>query len=217
MNFTNAFAKEHIASYLTEDNARLSMPFLLFAAFLTPIMLPNLFFKSTQKRQFREHKTVFYQVSKESENPFMDEPTSISIYDPDTQEHFSVNDIYDNASYEDMCEILDDITQGMKVVNLVSYDHDMKSSCFKCVMGDYIDNKDDVTYRFMDLKQMFYLVRPMVGDIDYERVKEYYKVPDLECEPLEYCAICAQIVQDHDAPTENEHEKLDVIYEQLVM
>lgn len=185
-------------------------PFIYAATMAAPIIFPSLFWK----KKHAGMKTLFYNVSRESENPYIDEPTSISIYDPDTQHHFKVHDIYEDECYEELCKLLTVVAGANELVYLATYDCEMKSVRFKSIMEEYLENSGK-QYRFLDIKKSFYLVRPLISKISYMEMKEYYKVPRLDCKPLEYCAIFDQIMQDFDVNIDNDVEKMNLIYNHI--
>lgn len=188
-------------------------PFLFGFILTIPFLMPKLFFKSKKPTK---GKVLFYQIIKESENPYIEEPTGISIYDPDSQELFYAADIYDSQHYDDLCHLLNDITKDKKIVYFVTLDTNMQMTCLKSLMGEYFDNNSTIKeYRFLDIKQMFYMLSPLVSKISFDEIKDYYKVPELDCEPLEYCAIFDQIIQVHDVKIEEYWEKVETLWEQL--
>jgi hypothetical protein len=188
-------------------------PFLFGFILTLPFLMPKLLFKSKKQTN---GKVLFYHIAKESENPYIDEPTTISIYDQDTQEYYCLGDIYENEYYNELCNLLNKRTKNNKVVYLVTFDTNMQSMCLKSLLGEYFDNNSTVKeYKFLDIKQMFYMISPLVGKISFDEMKDYYKVPELDCEPLEYCAIFDQIIQDHDVKLDDYWEKVETLWEQL--
>lgn len=188
-------------------------PFLFGFMLTLPWLMPKLFFKTKRSKQ---GKVLFYHITKESENPYIEEPTSMSIYDPDSQELFCVGDIHDNQYYSDLCDLLDERTKDKAMIYLVTLNANMQTDCLKSLLGEYFDtNGLTKEFRFLDIKQMFYSVSPLVNKISFDDMKDYYKVPELDCEPLEYCAVFEQIIQDHDVRIEDYWEKIDALWQQL--
>lgn len=186
-------------------------PYVCAAVISLPILFPKVFWKDTEDNNI---KLIFYNVVKSNANPYFEEPTSISVYDPDSQKYFVVDNVYDDESYEEFCNILLDMTKGYAHTYFVSYDIEYKEMCFKTIFEDFIDS-NSIKARFMDIKQLFYSQHQSVDKILYDGLLEYYKVPKLNCKSIEYCVIFDQLLQDYDVNIKDNMSKLHILYNQL--
>jgi hypothetical protein len=189
-------------------------PFIYGIIIITTILYPIIPKILWGARNDKNIKVLFYNLTRESENPYMDEPTSISIYDPDTQVLFSVEDVYDDDSYEELVNILNDLSKQYTKVFFVTYDVENKDVCFKLILQDVLEDMPFKTY-CIDLKRLFYAQHPYVAKITYKDILEYYRVPRLECKPIEYSAVFEQLILDYDINIRKDITRLDSIYKIL--
>jgi hypothetical protein len=187
-----------------------AIPLIFITTILAPIVFPRLFWKKTDEKI----KVVFYNIVKKSENPYIDEPTSISLYDPDDQLFFRVDDIYNNESYEELTVLLNRLCKTYDKLYLVTYDIENKEHSFKLITEEILENAD-ICIRFLDLKVLFYSMHPLIPKIIYGDVLEYYRIPKLDCKVVEYCALFEQLVQDYDIDIKNDMFKINNIYKQV--
>lgn len=181
--------------------------FAYIVAILLPFIMPNVFFKSRHDKV----KLIFYNVVRSGDNPFPNEPTSISLYDPDAQQHFEVDDIYDNESYEQFCDMISKMTAEYTHIYFITYNIENKETCFKLIMEEFLECMPK-KIRFMDLKKIFYSVHQNVSKIMYNDVLDYYRVPEVHCRSLEYCAIFDQLIQDFDINFKDDMSNIGVLY-----
>lgn len=167
---------------------------ILASMFVFPWMFPSLFWKSEEVA-----KVLYFNVERSSENPYMEnERTSISIYDPDDQSLFQIHDVHDDDSYEGVCSLISARMNKAKanVLYLVTYDVDNKCQCLSLILEEYFEQQQFAT-RFMDIKMLFYSSHDQIPKINYKDIMEYYRVPQLDCRPLEYTVLFDQIAQDY--------------------
>lgn len=186
-------------------------PYVCAAIITLPMLFPRIFWKNTDDDKI---KFVFYNVVKKNANPYFEEATSFSIYDPDAQKYFVVDDIYDDDTFEEMCTILLDMTKGYSYVYFVTYDIEYKEVCFKTNLQELIES-NNMNARFIDLKQLFYSQHIMFDKLVYNTLLEYYHIPKLNCKPIEYCAIFDQLLQDYDINIKDNLSKIHILYSQL--
>ena len=160
------------------------LPFVFVATIAAPILFPSIFWKNNDEKV----RIIFYNVNKKSENPYFEEQTAISLYDPDNQLYFEVDDVYDNESYEEICVLLKDLSKSYDTIYLVTYDIENKEQSVKLILEDLFDDIS-TKIRFLDIKMLFYSTHPMVQKIVYNDVMDFYHVPKLDVRVIEYCAL----------------------------
>ncbi len=168
------------------------------------------------KTKHSNPKILFYHFRKNTENPYYDEPTSISIYDSDSEIFLKCDDIHNDESFTEFCTVLKTLLDNMKQCYMITYDIDYKSIGFQNNMEDFIDHHK-IKMHFMDIKQLFYYMHPLVGKIKYPDILEYYKIDikHFRCKSLEYCAIFEQLILDFDPCIRQEMYKLHLLYNHL--
>lgn len=176
---------------------------------LAPIMFPKLFW-----RQKSDVKVLFYRIKKDSENPFIDEPTGVSIYDPDSQQYFHVDDVYDDESYEELCTLLLHLKQGCDKIYMATYDVENHELSFKLVMESFLED-NDMHIKFVDLKRMFYSINPNVPKVTYKDVLTYYNIAQMENKTLEFCVLFENLIEEFDINIRDDMEKLDSLYDSM--
>ena len=194
-----------------------ALPFALLLALATPIIFPDFFFKRKNYDSWKESncKMIFFDIEKESENPYTDEPTRVSLYDPESQELFTALNIYNDDHYEELIQVVEDLTKGKKTVYFITFDDRLQSSCLKSLLGEFLDAHSDIEFKFIDVKHMFYMTLPRIPQMSYDDMKDYYRVPELECRPLETCAVMEQVIEDHEVKIENKWDKIAFMYEEV--
>lgn len=185
--------------------------YLQTIAYVAIIFSPMLFPKFLFRKKESNDKLIFFNLVRESDNPFMNEPTAISLYDQDEQKYFEVSDIYDNESYEEICAIINKMIEGYDNVYFVTYNIENKETCFKAIMEVYLEEIEKKLH-FMDLKKVFYCIHQKVAKIQYSDMLEFYKVPRLNCKPIEYCALFDQLLKDFGAGAK-EKRGIHVLYD----
>lgn len=206
---------QHVMDYIMKTPELLPMLWMVFLA--VPMIFPDVFFKRKNYESYKnsKNKMIFFDVRKESENPFTEEPTEVRVYDPETQELFTAMNVYDDDDYEGLIDFLKEVTRGKDMVYFVTFDDGLQVSCFKSLLGEYVTNSDEKEFRFLDTKHLFYAARPFVPQVSYDDVREYYRVPELEYRPLETCAIMEQILEDHEVKIDNRWDKVSFLYEEV--
>jgi hypothetical protein len=186
------------------------MPFVFIATLAGPMLFPKLFWK----RKDEKIKILFYNVVKSSENPYVDEATSISLYDPDGQLFFKIDDINNDDCYEEMEKIFENLSKSFDTIYFVTYDIENKEHSFKLITEDILDNLN-IKIRFLDIKMLFYSIHPMVKKIIYNDLLDFYTVPKLDCKVVEYCALFEQVIQDYDIDIRDDMTKMNNLYTQI--
>jgi hypothetical protein len=186
------------------------VPFIFIATIVTPLIFPKLFWKKKEEKI----KIIFYNIVKKNENPFLDESMSISIYDPDDQLFFMIEDIHDNDSYEDITKLFERLSKSFDTIYFVTYDIENKEKSFKLTTEDILENLN-INVKFLDIKLLFYSIHPLINKILYSDLLEFYHVPKLECKVLEYCAIFEQVIQDYDINIRDDMNKMKNLYKQI--
>lgn len=194
-----------------------ALPFALLLALAFPVVFPDLFFKRKNYSSWKDSncKMIFFNVEKESENPYVEEPTCVSLYDPDTQELFTALNIYNDDHYEELIEVVENLTKGKKTVYFVTFEDRLQTSCMKSLLGEFLDSHSEVDFKFIDVKHLFYMNSPRIPKMSYEDIKDYYSVPELECRPLETCAVMEQVILDHEVKIENKWDKVAFMCEEV--
>jgi hypothetical protein len=176
---------------------------------IAPVMFPKVFWKTTDGVKM---KILFYHVSKSSENPYMEESIEISIYDPDEQQYYNMQDVSnDDDSYEELTNLITKLAAGHDEVYLVTYNIEYKETSFKLIMEEYF-NDTSIQAKFMDLKQLFYYMHPQIAKISYRDILDFYRIQSLDNKALEYCMMMEHIVEDHDINIRKDMEKFRVLY-----
>jgi hypothetical protein len=206
----NYFIQTKVVSHET-------LPFALFLAVATPVIFPDLFFKRKNYDSWKDTKCkmIFFDVEKESENPYTDEPTRVSLYDPDSQKLFTALNIYNDDHFEELLDVVENMTKGKNTVYFITFDDQLQSSCLKSLLGEFLDTHNDIEFKFMDVKHMFYMTLPRIPHMSYDDVKDYYRVPELDCRPLETCAVMDQVIADHEVKIDNKWDKIAFMYEEV--
>jgi hypothetical protein len=114
--------------------------FTFVAIVITPFLFPNIFWKNSDKKI----KLVYYNIVRESDNPYMDEPTSISFYD-DTRGSWVINNIYEKFVHS-----FDDIKSNSQVnpilhiknPELLSWKQSYSNNSYIKQKKSYLDLKD---------------------------------------------------------------------------
>lgn len=188
------------------------LPVVYAIILIVPFIIPRLFWKY---RNDKSVKIIFYNVVKESENAFIDEPTSISFYDPDDQVVFEVEDIYDDDAYEEVSKLLQNIGKKYQTLYLVNFNEvEHCDLAFKLIFEDILEDMN-ANLCFIDMKVLFYYLHQQVSTIDYNGIIGYYKIPKLDCPVIEYSAIFEQLLLDYDQLIRDDMGKLFVLYEQI--
>ena len=196
--------------FVEYDSPLMSIVYIVIL--VVPFLLPRLFWK---QRRNKRVKVIFYDVDKASDNPFMEEPTTVAFYDPDEQVLIEATDIYENDSYDEICKLFDSISKTYDRLYLVTFDTDHKSLCFKVMLEDVLEGviAHKCKVCFMDIRTTFLHLHPVVPSIRYEEMMDYYKVPPhLDCPPLECCALFEQLILDFDVDIREDMGKLHALY-----
>ena len=176
-----------------------------------PIMFPRFFWKSERKPRI---KTLCFDVVRDSDNPYIDEATSITLYDPDTRQQYFAKNIYDDACYEDICAVFEDIGQNYDEIYLITNDEKHAAHCFKVIMAYFIENHG-LNIKFIDLKRLFYCLHPQVPNITYADMIEYYRVHELDSPTLNYCQLFEHLLEDYDMDIRDDMGKLTLLYNDM--
>jgi hypothetical protein len=180
------------------------------AAMALPFIFPKWFFRP---ESVCKCKILFYNIIRDSENPFIDEKTSISIYDPDKQLYYAIEDVYDDESYEEICEILKTLATKHDYIYMITYDIENKELCFKLCLQTLLE--DMGKFKFIDIKKLFYSIHPSVPKITYNDILEYYKLPKLESKSLEYCLMFDNIAKDQNIDFQKDEGKVMTLFKQV--
>ena len=186
------------------------VPLLFVAMICAPFVFPKVFFK---EESVSKNRLLFYNVTKDSENPFLDEKVSVSLYDPDAQLFFAVEDVHDEESYKELCVLLNKLSQKYDNVFMVTYDIENREMAFKLSMELFLD--ETKKFKFMDIKRLFYCIHPNVPKVMYNDILEYYNIPKMESKALEYCVVFDNVAKDFHMDYKTENGKLHALYKQM--
>lgn len=189
----------------------------VFAAVVgLPCLFPSVFFRKAGRSESRaEPKLIYFEVHKPSENPWMDQPIGVSVYQEDTERYAILPNAHDDEAFDEMRGMLfKSISDRDAQVYFVTYDEAYATVCYKTLFEDLFEELE-IEPRFIDLKQLFYYTHPSVEKIEYDDLREYFRVPDLSHRVVEFSAVLHQLLEDLGPNNEGLGEKLSLAYAQI--
>ena len=195
----------------------------LAAVAAAPFILPRLFRKSgkdvtaSHTPSSRPTKVLSFNVVKSSENPFLDESTSLVLYDHDDQHLYKIDNVHDNESFSELCRLMLHFvgSENNGTIYFVTYDTDFKMVTLKSTLHTFLE-ENNIDHYYIDLKQLFYNTHPLVPKIVYADVLSFYKVPKIDNHAIEYAMLFHHIMNDwQGAGDEPLHKQLELVVDQI--
>jgi hypothetical protein len=159
-----------------------------------PILFPKVFWNQNDKKTT---KVVYYNISKFCDNPFADEPTRVTLYDPDTKSTVLAQNIYDNDQYDQVAALLESYGKTYDHLFFVTYEITNKSTCFKLLFEDIFEQYKGKP-AFFNLRNAAYALDTSLPHIKYEELLDHYDVPKSKDRTHEYCAIFEKMIENYD-------------------
>jgi len=186
----------------------------MLAVVAAPFVFPSYFWKKTSNDD-NDINVVFYEVNKNSENPYLKEKTVVCLYDLNREMVYSTSSTKNETSASDeLSQIVKDIFKASKKVFFVSYDDGLSKEVF---LKNLVENSSSLNT--INIKQLFYFVHDNVPDINYDKILEYYKIEKKEfgnAECIEYSEVFSNLIQDYDMNIHNEMHKLSYMHEEMM-
>jgi hypothetical protein len=172
-------------------------------------LFPNLFWK--KKIRNSDINIIFFDIEKDSENPYLVEPTVVTMYDLRKQLVYSAN-TKGADTINDIEQLAGKIANDHSIPIFVTCDDNgFKRACLKSMLAD-TEGLEDL--RVMDIKSLFYYVKQEVPSVSYEDMLEFYQLAPTNT-IVDYADLFTHIASDFDPNTMLNLSYVCEIYEEL--
>ena len=172
-------------------------------------LFPSLFWKNKIKNS--DVNIIFFDIEKESENPYLVERTVVTMYDL-RKELVYTADTNDVGTSNEIEELIKKIVQNHSVPIFVTCDDQgLKRACLKNLVGD-VEGAESL--RVMDIKSLFYYVKQDVPSVSYEQMLEFYKMQPTNS-IVDYADLFTHIALDFDPNTMLNMSYICNIYDEI--
>jgi hypothetical protein len=185
--------------------------YLLAGALLgTSWLFPNLFWRKKVKNS--DVNVIFFHIERDSENPYTDEASVITMYDLRKQLVYTADVSNDDVTSNELGSLVSKILEDHSIPIFVTFDDNgFKRACLKNMLVD-IEGLEDV--RIMDIKSMFYYTKQDIHSISFDEILEYYNLKPTHT-VVDYADIFTHIALDYDPSIMHHLSKVCEMYEEL--
>ena len=173
-------------------------------------LFPSMFWRKSVKNS--DVNIVFFEIERDSENPFLREATKVTMYDLRKELVYTASNASTAETSDELERLVYNIISTTPVPIFVTFDDTgFKKACLKHMLQD-VEGAADV--RVMDIKTLFYYTNPNVPRITYDEMVEYYSMT-LTNIVVDYANLFTYIALDYNPNIMHQLGKINDMYEDI--
>ena len=156
---------------------------------------------------------IFFDIQRDSENPFLKEATTVTMYDLRKEVVYTASNAQNHATSEELEHLMSKIMMANTVPIFVTFDDTgFKRSCLKSLLQGVDGTKD---LRIMDIKTLFYYTNPQVQSTSYEDLVAYYQLEQSNV-VVDYANMFTHIALDYNPNIMHQLAKVNEMYDDIM-